>query len=292
MAISFRPAQQADHAAMVTLCAQIWDGHDYIPDVWEEWLADPHGQFTAVLADDHLIGLGKLTLVTGGEPSEWWLEGLRLDPAYRGQGVGTQLHNYNVDLWKRIGGPGVLRLLTHSENKAVQHLCDQTGFRWVTQATVYRADPIAAEPDSIFQPITPQSAASAYSSVPAAYTFQTLNRLFSFDHLWKWAELTPKRLTELAADHQAWLWRERAVVIGEQLPEGDSPLDNEPCLFLGFWGAAQNDLTALLIEVRQLTPDQIGLVAPVNDPVIQSALAAAGYTRQWESSFHLYEVRQ
>jgi hypothetical protein len=39
--VQIRPAQAADKPAVETLCAQIWEGEDYVPQVWDTWLADP-----------------------------------------------------------------------------------------------------------------------------------------------------------------------------------------------------------------------------------------------------------
>src|SRR5215468_5486230 len=47
-----RQAQPQDKAAVLAFCAHTWDWGDYIPQVWDEWLADPSGcLLVAILAD-------------------------------------------------------------------------------------------------------------------------------------------------------------------------------------------------------------------------------------------------
>jgi len=39
-----RPAQERDTPAVLELCSHIWDGDDYVPEMWQGWLADPYGR--------------------------------------------------------------------------------------------------------------------------------------------------------------------------------------------------------------------------------------------------------
>ena len=38
-----RPALPMDTPQVLDLAKHIWEGHDYIPYVWNDWLADPQG---------------------------------------------------------------------------------------------------------------------------------------------------------------------------------------------------------------------------------------------------------
>ena len=51
-----RPALAKDTEEVMELCSHIWDGGDYIPQVWDEWLADPDG----------LLGVAELRWTSGG----------------------------------------------------------------------------------------------------------------------------------------------------------------------------------------------------------------------------------
>ena len=38
-----RPALPLDTPGMLLISRQIWEGDDYVPKVWSEWLFDPEG---------------------------------------------------------------------------------------------------------------------------------------------------------------------------------------------------------------------------------------------------------
>jgi len=43
MSYGFRPAAPRDREAVFAFCATTWPNGDYIPRVWDAWLADPEG---------------------------------------------------------------------------------------------------------------------------------------------------------------------------------------------------------------------------------------------------------
>jgi sugar phosphate isomerase/epimerase len=50
---------------------------------------------------------------------EWWFEGLRIDLAYRRQGIAREFNRYHVQLAQRLGGK-VMRYMTGGENTGSQ----------------------------------------------------------------------------------------------------------------------------------------------------------------------------
>ena len=107
---SFRPVRSEDKNRIIELTFNTWGDNedDYIKDVFDDWLDDPRGEFTAAVLDDQVIGIAKLTDMGDGE---WWLEGLRVDPAYRRRGIAIGFNRYHVDLARRWGGK-VMRYTT------------------------------------------------------------------------------------------------------------------------------------------------------------------------------------
>ena len=79
----------------MALSSRIWEGRDYLPRVFDAWLADGDGEFDAVLLDGRVVGCGKLTFFT---PVDAWLEGLRKDPSVPEKGLGRALalHFFNA----------------------------------------------------------------------------------------------------------------------------------------------------------------------------------------------------
>ncbi len=73
---------------MLSFCERTWQWGDYIGDVWDQWVADPAGALLLATVGDQAAGVGKVTMISR---SEAWLEGLRVNPAFRGHGVAQDL---------------------------------------------------------------------------------------------------------------------------------------------------------------------------------------------------------
>src|SRR5512134_2631142 len=100
-----RAALERDLQDIEEFCKTIWGGHDYVPEVMEDWLEDPLGIFAVAEYEGHAIACSKVTLLARGQ---WWLEGFRVDPNYQGRKVGSLIHHY-VDQWWLEHGAGWLR---------------------------------------------------------------------------------------------------------------------------------------------------------------------------------------
>src|SRR5512139_3301966 len=116
--LTFRPVRAEDKKRIIAFTFNTWGDNedDYIKDVFDEWVADPRGEFTAAVIDDQVIGIAKLTDM--GD-DEWWMEGLRIDPAYRRQGIASEFNRYHVALARRLGGK-VVRYMTGGGNVGSQ----------------------------------------------------------------------------------------------------------------------------------------------------------------------------
>jgi RimJ/RimL family protein N-acetyltransferase len=136
--LSFRPVQPADKDRVVAFTFNTWgdDEDDYIKDVFDEWVADPRGEFTAAVIDDQVIGIAKLTDM--GD-DEWWMEGLRIDSAYRRQGIASEFNRYHVDLAQRLGGK-VVRYMTGGNNVGSQTIGARAGFQHILTYTAHLAE--------------------------------------------------------------------------------------------------------------------------------------------------------
>ncbi|MBI5564802.1 MAG: GNAT family N-acetyltransferase [Chloroflexi bacterium] len=135
-----------DKDRILAFTAHTWgvDEDDYIRDVFDDWLADQTGEFTAALIDDQVVAIAKLTDLGNGE---WWFEGLRVDPDFRRRGIASALNRYHVDLARQLGGK-VIRYMTAYDNVGSQTIGAQSGF----QHTVTFAARLAAASDEFDAP--------------------------------------------------------------------------------------------------------------------------------------------
>ena len=94
-----RPALPLDTRGMLELTSQIWEGDDYVPKVWQEWLFDPQGLLAVAEFRGKIVGIGKLTRLS---KQDWWLEGLRVHPEFEGQRIASRIQSYLLEIWERL----------------------------------------------------------------------------------------------------------------------------------------------------------------------------------------------
>lgn len=281
--LTFRRAVPEDKPAVLAICAQIWEGDDYIPEVWDAWIADPYGQFSVVELDGKVVGLGKLTRLT---PSEWWLEGLRVDPAYQGQGIGRFLHEQGVALADRLG-KGVLRFATSSANHSVHRFAADTGFAHIGGYVLFKG-PASTSPTA-FTPLPESDLDIASHFLEGSERFQAARRLFE-DRWWTWQTLTRELLSRYAAQGQLLGWRRRGRRLSGLALVSDYP--NEGRLIVHYADAPGDTLSDLARDLRHLAGERgLELVdwKVFDRPDARAALEAAGYENTWENTLWVFE---
>jgi GNAT superfamily N-acetyltransferase len=133
--LHIRPAHPADRAAVFEMVRTIWDGDDYIPNIWDEWLADPSGPLLVGELNGQVVALAKLS---GIGPGEDWFHGLRVDPQQRGRGFARQMLGRCIEL-SRQRGVRTLRYLTDEDNPTMHRLADDLGLRLAYAPRWYHA---------------------------------------------------------------------------------------------------------------------------------------------------------
>ena len=280
-----RPALPHDYADVAEFCKGIWEGGDYVPDVWHDWFNDPHGLFITAEYSGRAIGCAKISLLAEGQ---WWLEGFRVDPKYQGLKVGSRLHNYLTDWWVKDGN-GTVRLLT--ENPAVVHLCQKTGYTKTHDLRGYKGMPLD-EPTKNFSPVTDIHEAATFAM--QSESLQLTDRLVDFG--WRVGEADEHIFRAYANDkayfvHHYYWWRDRQGLFSAWEDEED----NRRTLMLGLLACAINDLPSMLLDIRRLVArqkyDRVFLLAFL-EPQIISGLEGAGFFTTWEDYLRLFERKQ
>jgi len=82
--LTLRPMRAADRERVMEISRDIWDGHDYIPRVFDDWLADAGASFQAAELDGVVVGMHRLRPYAFGLV---WYEGLRVATSHRRQGL-------------------------------------------------------------------------------------------------------------------------------------------------------------------------------------------------------------
>jgi len=115
------------------MTGDIWDGHDYIARVFDDWVADATAAFQAVEEDGVVVGLHRLRPYA---PGLMWYEGLRVATSHQRRGIArTMLDSAIAEA--REQGFAELRLATY--NEIASHLFESAGFKPLLDIRWWRA---------------------------------------------------------------------------------------------------------------------------------------------------------
>jgi GNAT superfamily N-acetyltransferase len=278
-----RPALEKDTGDVMELCSHIWDGGDYIPSVWEEWLADPDGLLGVAEMAGRVVGVFKLTKFS---EQEWYMEGLRVHPDAQGKGIAAHIHDYAVETWRRMGS-GSIRLVTGSYNIKIHHMCERTGFQRIAEFIPYRA-PCLNDAKGRFTRLEQEEAERALYFICNSPTHALSSDLINLG--WVYANLQLKHIEKAIREGHAWWWNGGMGFLS--IWEDTEDEEHEPGIQV--LGCREEDLVEILIEYRRLMGEigypSAGWVAP-NQPIVLSALEKAGFVRSWDSSLYVFESR-
>jgi GNAT superfamily N-acetyltransferase len=188
--LTIRPARPEDKQRMLEITANTWgDGWDYIPHVWDQWLADPQGEFTVAELNGMVVALAKLTWQGDGQ---WWMEGLRVDPQQRLKGIGQAMNTYQVQLAKKLGGR-VVRYATGIRNEGSHRIAQRAGFRVLARF----AERVAEKLDEFATGLERLTSADLDAIWELARDSDLLrDTRGAYVYMWKAFELTRERLAE------------------------------------------------------------------------------------------------
>ncbi len=155
MDVHVRQATLDDEADIVEFTHDTWPdrGGDYLPSVFADWVASDGATQRTVVAEHDGAAVGVVQCVLLSE-REAWMQGMRVAPAARGQGVSVALHRAAAE-WARDRGATVARNMVFSWN-APALAASRTGglepateFRWAHPEPDATADPaleVVADP--------------------------------------------------------------------------------------------------------------------------------------------------
>lgn len=206
--LDVRPARPEDRDPVFTFCADTWPEGDHIPAVWDEWLADTEGALLVAVVGTRPIGLIHLRLMS---PDEGWIEGIRVDPAERRQGIGRVLVSRALGAAHERGA-SVVRLFTDHDNLPAQGLFAHFGFTRVAEIVRYRAPALESVPESLAEsqpaPTDHADGASDADTFPDGARITTPGD-DQFERIWDW--LVQSNLAPLSGGLAFDGWAARAL---------------------------------------------------------------------------------
>lgn len=177
--VKIRKAKAIDKAPILEISKNIWGGHDYLPHVWDDWLADNRGRLIVATIKGRTVGVAHASLQT---PDVAWLEGVRVHEKYRGYGIAGKLNKALVE-WAKKKHARVARLCTGSSNQASRKHLTKIGFPLLQ--TFQRVDstrPLRSRPAGV-------AIARGYAT-----------------RLWNWLSGRPEFVDNRAMFSDGWTW--------------------------------------------------------------------------------------
>lgn len=200
--LAIRPARPDDYEAVAAFTQNTWpdrEGSDYLPGVYHDWIEGDGDRKRALVADagEEIAGICQAVMLSSHEA---WAQGMRVNPAFRGEGISTDINDALFN-WARDRGATVCRNMVFSWNIAGLGGSRTAGFEPTAEFRWAQPEP-ATEPDETELDVSsdPATAWRYWVDSPAREQLAGL----ALDHTESWAlsELTRANL-ERAADETA-----------------------------------------------------------------------------------------
>lgn len=291
MELEIRPALASDYESVAAISARIWEGHDYLPEVWPDWLHDPAGPLLVAIADGRPVAVDKITLHS---PSEAWLSGMRVDPAYQGRGIARAVTAHTLR-WLDERRVPVARFTTASNNKPIQRIAEALGFRRLAAVRHLRRPLEAGPAERVPRRLAPHEEDLAWELFGGSPFLAATGGLFGPG--WTWQRLTRERLREHLTQGQVLAWgrpaRAGAIAVDEREPR----LSRRVAVLAGQRRAALELLRALLrepeLEVQDPDrPPELRLSAPEGVPDLDWIAEQLGLAPRHDWGMLLFERRK
>lgn len=265
----------ADRERVTEMVRGVWGGHDYLPERFDDWVADPGASFQAVELDGRLVGVQRLRPIA---PGLLLYEGMRVDPELQGQGIGARMLEAAI-AEARANGFREMRLL--SGNPHAIRLFERSGFVRRASFTGWTASRVeGGDPARVASPADAAALAERVRTDPAFAAYGGLSSYWS----------APLDIDEALLRRMA---EEGLLRVNGRALAGLSPTrtDRLGVSFLFGSGAALQDLLmALRFEADADGMAGVWLAAPAEHPAAGD-LQAVGYDFADDARFGVYSLR-
>jgi GNAT superfamily N-acetyltransferase len=253
----------ADRDRIMEISKEVWDGGDYVPEVFDAWAADPGASFQAAELDGLVIGIHRLRPIARGV---MFYEGLRVAASHRRRGIATAMLRAAIE---ESRGLGFERMRLYTDSPDAGRLFTAEGFRLLADCATWTALRVeGGDPPRLGSPAEAASLAERLRMDPAmaAYGGVIPDWLGTLD--------VDAALLERLADQG--LVRVAAGGRGVALIRAGARR-RLTVTFLGGSGVAVQDLlTALRFEADSADMSGVRILVPAHHPATDD-LAEVGY---------------
>lgn len=261
--LTLRPMRAADRERVAEISRDIWDGHDYLPRVFDEWLTDGAAAFQAAELDGVVVGVQRLRPFA---PGLVWYEGLRVASTHRRLGLArTMLASAIADA--REQGFREMRLGT--ANPDAVSLFASVGFRRLVDVRWWRGPRVeGGDPARMPDPLEARKAWPVIEKSPGIELYHGVSADFNGAR-----DMDAAELERLAGIGMLRVGPGGRALAALREPWGD----NIAVAFLaGRGGALRELLMALRFEADADGLDHVTVTLPRDHPAADD-MTASGY---------------
>ena len=261
--LALRPVRPTDRDRVEEMTRDVWEGRDYVPQVFDRWVSDAGSSFQAAEVEGVVVGVQR---VRPYAPGLLWYEGLRVASTHRRRGIASVMLTSAIAA-AREQGFGEMRLGT--ANADAISLFEKAGFKRLVDIRWWRATRVeGGEPARIPDPSESERLWSAISNSPGLELYSGVAADMTGAHNLRAAELA--RL--------AGLGMLRAAPGGRAIAGlRRSWSENMSVAFIAGRGGVLRDLLfALRYEADADGADHVTIAVPRGHPAADD-LSACGY---------------
>ncbi|MEM1168465.1 MAG: GNAT family N-acetyltransferase [Cyanobacteria bacterium P01_H01_bin.35] len=287
--VQVRLARAEDREAVLAFCENTWENQsDYIHLVWDQWFAEPQGRIFVAVVNDVPVAIGRVFLVSDSEA--WW-EGLRVDRAYRGQGI-ARILNSQIEEFLRENNVKISRCIVRSEDQVMLGMMTRRNRKIIANYIPHRSTPISTVEslsDSTFTQLNNYDLNSAWKLINSP-DFYGENNFFYVCPGAKWQELTMELLKNIIEEGLVWGMKQSDRLVSLAI---QSSLERDKEVFwLGYVRGTKESLPILLLELRHLgfqkKYSSIGGFFPTCE-LLLNFLEKAEFWKSYTGFFSLFE---
>lgn len=261
--MTIRPVRPGDRKRVFEITRDIWDGHDYVPRVFDAWVSDAGAAFQAIEVEGVVVGLQRLRPYSSGLI---WYEGLRVASTHRRQGLARMMLQSAV-AEAREQSFREMRLATG--NPAAAGLFEEFGFERIQDDRWWKGGRIeGGESARMPEPAEAEKLWPGIATSPGIELWGGVTADFNGAH-----DLGGAELSRLAALGMLRVGPGGRAIAGLREPWGN----NLAVAFVaGKGGALRELLLALRFEADADGLDDVTLALPRDHPAIED-MRATGY---------------
>lgn len=258
-----RPVRPADRERVIEISADVWEGTDYLPAMFDAWASDPGASFQAAEVDGIVVAVHRLRPIAR---RVMFYEGLRVASSHRRRGVARAMLRQAMGEARSLGFE---QMRLYTGNPDAGRLFSSEGFRLLTDCGVWTSRRVeGGDPPRLAAPSEAPDLAERLRGDPALAAYGGVNAD------WHGTLDVDDSLLEQLAEQGRVRIGAGGRGIGLVRSGAGSRL---PITFLAGSGAALQDLLmGLRFEADSLGMRGVAVLAPANHPAAGD-LGEVGY---------------